>query len=62
VSVNPGDFHPPHRHRPSPRPHPITLLTHDRDIRIIKRDTGQLLRHLTLNPNRDYQPQNAKGD
>jgi transposase InsO family protein len=41
---------------------PITLLTRDRDIRIINRDTGELLRHLTLNPNRDYQPQNAKGD
>lgn len=47
------------------RPHagtPITLLTHDRDIRIINRDTGELLRHLTLNPNRDYQPQDKKED
>jgi len=47
------------------RPHAgtaITLLTHDRDIRIINRHTGELLRHLTLDPNRDYQPQNAKGD
>lgn len=47
------------------RPHagtPITLRTHDRDIRIINRDTGEILRHLTLDPNRDHQPQNAKGD
>ena len=41
---------------------PIAMLTNDRDIRIINRDTGQLIRHLTLDPTRDYQPQNAKGD
>lgn len=35
----------------------ILLLTADLDIRIITQD-GQLLRQLTLDPTRDYQPQN----
>ena len=35
---------------------PITLLIADRDIRIINTTTGELLRHLTLNPTHDYQP------
>ena len=42
------------------RPHagtPVTLLINDLDIRVIATQTGDLLRHLTLNPNRDYQPQ-----
>lgn len=33
----------------------ILLLVQDRDIRIVERATGELLRHLTLNPNRTYQ-------
>jgi len=37
---------------------PIKLLIADRDIRIIDQQTGELLRQLTLNPNRDYQPIN----
>ncbi len=36
---------------------PVTLLVADLDIRVIATQTGELLRHLTLNPNRDYQPQ-----
>jgi len=32
------------------------LLIADLDIRVINTTTGQLLRHLTLNPNRNYQP------
>jgi transposase InsO family protein len=35
---------------------PVILLIADRDIRIITPD-GELLRHLTLDPARDYQPQ-----
>lgn len=35
---------------------PIKLLIADRDIRIIDQQTGELLRQLTLDPNRDYQP------
>jgi transposase InsO family protein len=45
------------------RPHAgtaITLLIVDRDIRIIATKTGQLLQHLTLDPSRDYQPQNTR--
>ncbi len=40
-----------HKHRQ------IKLLIADRDIRIIDPHNGELLRQLTLNPNRDYQPQ-----
>ena len=35
---------------------PILLLVTDRHIRIIHAHTGQLLRDLTLDPTRDYQP------
>lgn len=38
----------------------ITLIIDDLDIRIIETSTGELIRHLTLNPNRDYQPQNKQ--
>jgi transposase InsO family protein len=34
----------------------ITLLIDDLHIRIIRRDTGQLIRELILDPTRDYQP------
>ncbi len=36
---------------------PVTLLVADLDIRVITTQTGQLLRRLTLDPARDYQPQ-----
>jgi transposase InsO family protein len=35
---------------------PVLLLIDDRDIRVINATTGELLRHLTLDPTRDYQP------
>jgi transposase InsO family protein len=35
---------------------PVILLIADRDIRIINATTSELLRHLTLDPTRDYQP------
>jgi transposase InsO family protein len=35
----------------------VILLIADLDIRIINATTGELLRELTLNPHRDYQPQ-----
>jgi transposase InsO family protein len=35
----------------------VKILIHDRDIRIINPDTGELLRELTLDPTRTYQPQ-----
>ena len=37
---------------------PVTLLIADLDIRVVATQTGELLRHLTLDPTRDYQPQN----
>ena len=37
---------------------PETLLIADLDIRVVATHTGELLRHLTLDPTRDYQPQN----
>ena len=39
---------------------PIVMLIAQLDIRIIHADTGELIRHLTLDTTRDYQPQNAK--
>jgi transposase InsO family protein len=41
------------------RTHVLALIT-DLNIRIINRDTGELLRELTLDPARDYQPQPPK--
>jgi hypothetical protein len=35
---------------------PIKLLIADRDIRILDLDTGEVIRRLTLDPGRDYQP------
>jgi transposase InsO family protein len=35
---------------------PVTLLVHDLHIRVIHRHTGDLIRELTLDPTRDYQP------
>src|SRR5215218_110806 len=34
----------------------VTLLIDDLHIRVIGRDTGELIRELTLDPSRDYQP------
>ena len=45
------------------RPHastPIILLIHNLDIRIIHAATGELLRQLTLDPTRTYQPTGNK--
>jgi hypothetical protein len=38
----------------------VTVLINDRDIRVLHRDTGLLIRKLTLDPNRDYQPRGVK--
>jgi hypothetical protein len=35
---------------------PIKLLVADRDIRVLDSKTGELIRSLTLDPSRDYQP------
>jgi hypothetical protein len=40
------------------RSQPVVMLIADRDIRIVTPD-GQPLRHLTLDPTRDYQPQTS---
>ncbi len=37
----------------------ILMLIQDLNIRIINAATGELLRHLTLDPTRDYQPRNV---
>lgn len=36
---------------------PVLLLIDDLDIRVINKTTGEVIRHLTLDPTRDYQPQ-----
>ena len=38
----------------------VILLIDDLDIRVIATNTGELLRALTLNPNRGYQPRHKK--
>jgi len=38
----------------------ITLIIEDLDIRVINQQTGELIRHLTLNPEHDYQRQNQQ--
>lgn len=35
---------------------PVKLLIADRDIRVLDLETGELIRRLTLDPSRDYQP------
>jgi hypothetical protein len=46
--------------------HPVTRGTHvivlidNRDIRILNRKTGHLIRKLALDPTRDYQPRGVK--
>jgi transposase InsO family protein len=45
------------------RPHartPVLLLIHDLDVQVIHAATGELLRQLTINPDKDYQPQQTK--
>ncbi|OZM69873.1 IS481 family transposase [Amycolatopsis antarctica] len=37
----------------------VLLLVHDLDVRVINAATGKLLRELTINPRRDYQPTGA---
>jgi len=39
---------------------PVILLIDTLDIRIINQTTGELLRHLTLDPTRNYQPQHKE--
>lgn len=39
---------------------PVLLLIHDLNIRIVHATTGELLRELTLNPERTYQPLNPQ--
>jgi transposase InsO family protein len=39
---------------------PVKILIHDQDIRILNPATGELLRELTLDPTRDYQPRRQK--
>jgi hypothetical protein len=38
----------------------VILLVQDLDVRVVNAITGELLRDLTINPHRDYQPRNAK--
>ena len=39
---------------------PVLLLIADLDIRVVNRNTGELLTELTLDPTRGYQPQTRK--
>jgi transposase InsO family protein len=37
----------------------VLMLVHDLDVRIINAATGELIRELTIDPTRDYQPRNV---
>ena len=37
----------------------VYLLVHDLDVRVVHATTGELLRELTIDPRRDYQPTGA---
>jgi hypothetical protein len=37
----------------------VVMLIADRDIRVVTAEDGESLRHLTLDPSRDYQRQSA---
>jgi hypothetical protein len=37
---------------------PVVMIIEDLNIRVINTNTGELIRHLTLDPTHDYQPQN----
>lgn len=39
---------------------PVIILAHDLNVRVVNATTGELLRELTINQNRDYQPQNKR--
>ena len=39
---------------------PVRLLVHDLHITVIATNTGEILRDLVLDPNRDYQPRGVK--
>jgi hypothetical protein len=45
--------------RPHSRTH-VILLIQDLNVRVVNAVTGELLRELTINPDRDYQPRNGK--
>ncbi len=34
----------------------IRMLVHDLDVTVINRDTGEIIRELTINPDKDNQP------
>jgi hypothetical protein len=38
----------------------VIMLIQDLNVRIVNATTGEFLRDLTINPDHDYQPQNAK--
>ena len=51
------------RHIGIGRPHAgthVLLLVHDLEVRVVNAATGELLTELTINPSKDYQPQNPQ--
>jgi hypothetical protein len=38
----------------------VIILAHDLNVRVVNATTGELLRELTIDQNRDYQPQNKR--
>jgi hypothetical protein len=53
---------PPHRHRRIHARTHVLLLIQDLHVRVINAATGELLRELDLDPDRDYQPTGPPAD
>jgi hypothetical protein len=54
--ASPPDAPSPHRRGHGHKGKRVITLVDGLDVRVVSQD-GELLRHLTLDPNRDYQPQ-----
>ncbi|WP_407320463.1 DDE-type integrase/transposase/recombinase [Isoptericola halotolerans] len=53
---------PTHRHRTTPRRNPRPAVVHDHDVSIINAATSEILRELTIDLTRDYQPRGTTTD
>jgi hypothetical protein len=49
-----------HRPRANLRRNRVILLVQDLDVRVVHAITGEVLRELTIDPDKDYQPRTPK--
>jgi hypothetical protein len=50
----------PNQRRAKPKGTCVILLVQDLNVRVVNATTGELLRELTIDTTRDYQPRNTK--